>query len=105
MQTGIFRGIENGMMKIEYEPTVSVNHRDGPDENGNWGDLVTEKRIFSYPVGGDRPRDTAFYGFGPNEGTIGFSPDLPEVGRKVQFEGPTATGSGYLMVGVYPGVA
>ena len=99
MQTGNFMGIENGMMKIEYATTRFVFDASGKTT------LVDEKRIFSYPVGGDRPRDTAFYGFGPREGTIGFAPNLPVIGQKVQFSGPNATRSGYLMVGVYPGVA
>lgn len=96
--TGIFQGIENGMMKIEYQVTEFVNHRNGPDENGHWSDLVVSTKIFSYPVGGDSHRDIAFYGFGPNEGSMGFCPDLPAVGQKVAYEGPTPDGAGHLMV-------
>lgn len=102
MQTGKFMGIENGEMKIEYETMVSVNHRNGPDENGHWSDLVKEARIFSYPVGGDSHRDTFFRGFGPREGTIGVGPDLPTIGQKVQYDGPTPDMAGHLMVDVYP---
>lgn len=98
--TGIFRGIENGMMKIEYQVTEFVNHRDGPDENGQWSDLVVSTKIFSYPVGGDSRRDTAFYGFGPREGPIGFRPDLPAVGQRVAYDGPSGDGAGHLMVDV-----
>lgn len=88
MQKGVFMGIENGSMKIEYQsnPVTKPN----------------EKKIFSYPVGGDRSRDTAFHGFGPNEGTIGFYPDLPVIGQKVRFSGPEPDGAGHLLVGVYP---
>ena len=87
MQTGIFRGIENGSMKIEYQSNPVTK----PDE----------KRVFSYPVGGDRSRDAAFYGFGPNEGTIGFRPDLPAIGQTVGFSGPEPDMAGHLMVNVY----
>lgn len=88
MQTGTFMGIENGSMKIEYQsnPVTRPN----------------ETRIFSWPVGGDGPRDTAFH-VGSNEGTIGFHPDLPVVGQKIRYEGPEPDGAGYLMVRVYPG--
>lgn len=87
MQTGIFRGIKNGSMKIEYPTTT---YRDGV--------LVSEARIFSYPVGSNPRRDTYFRGFGPNEGSMGFCPDLPAVGQKVAYEGPTPDGAGHLMV-------
>ena len=66
--------------------------------------LANEKRVFSYPVGGDR-RDTFFRGFGPREGTIGFAPDLPAVGQKVQYDGPAPDNAGHLMVDVYPVVS
>lgn len=102
MQTGIFRGIENGQMKCEYQTTICVNRRNGPDENGNWSDRAIEKRIFSYPVGGDSPRDTGFYGFGPRGGTIGFAPDMPAIGQEVQWDGPKPDMAGHLMVYVYP---
>ena len=92
MQTGTFMGIENGSMKIEYE--VSVGR-----------DAHVEARVFSYPVGGDSHRDTFFRGFGPQEGTIGCRPDLPAVGQKVRYDGPTPDMSGHLMVNVYPVVA
>ncbi len=86
MQTGTFMGIENGKMQIEYQSNPVTN--------------PSEKRIFSYPVGGDGPRDTVFH-IGPNEGTIGFYPDIPMVGQKVRFSGPAPDGSGHLLVGVY----
>ena len=103
MQTGTFRGIENGSMKIEYQTTTydSTGHI-GPDGNYVSGNLVVEKRIFSYPVGGDSCRDTFFRGFGPREGTIGFRPDLPAVGQKVRYDGPSPDMGGHLMVDVYP---
>lgn len=91
MQTGTYLGIENGSMKIEYATTT---YRDGK--------LVWETRILSYPVGGDSHRDTFFRGFGPREGTIGFGPDLPAIGQKVQYDGPTPDMAGHLMVDVYP---
>ena len=102
MQTGKFMGIENGEMKIEYQTKVSVNHRDGPDENGNWSDMVEETRVFSYPAGEKSHRDTFFSGFGPREGTLGFRPDLPAIGQEVRYDGPTPDMGGHLMVNVYP---
>lgn len=95
MQTGTFQGIENGSMKIECPITRFVF-----DESGK-SHLVEEKRIFSYPVGGDSYRDTFFRGFGPQEGTIGFRPDLPVIGQKIGYEGPTPDGAGHLMVYVH----
>lgn len=88
MQTGTFMGIENGSMKIEYQSNPVTK--------------PSEKRIFSYPVGGDSHRDTFFRGFGPQEGTIGFRPDLPVVGQKVRYDGPAPDMGGHLMVNVYP---
>lgn len=96
-------GIENGMMKIEYQARI-IEGTTGPDENGNWGQEKIETRIFSYPVGGDR-RDTAFYGFGPREGTIGFHPDLPKIGQGVVYDRPSPDNAGHLMVRVYPAEA
>lgn len=87
MQPGIFQGIENGEMKIEYQTNPATD----PEKT----------RIFSYPVGGDR-RDTGFYGFGLREGTIGCHPDLPAVGQKVQYDGPKPDMAGHLMVRVFP---
>ena len=96
MQTGKFIGIENGEMKIEYPTTRFVF-----DESGK-SQIVDEKRIFSYPVGGDSHRDTFFRGFGSQAGTIGFRPDLPVVGQEVQYDGPSPDMAGHLMVYVYP---
>lgn len=92
MQPGTFLGIENNVMKIEYEVSVSANHRSKPLE------LATEKRIFSYPVGGDSYRDTFFRGFGSREGTIGFGPNLPNIGQKVFYDSPSPDGAGHMMV-------
>jgi len=91
MQNGIFRGIENGEMKIEYEVSTYVNRR-----------VMMEKRVFSYPAGGNSRRDTFFRGFGPREGTIGFRPDMPSVGQTVAWAGPSPDMAGHLMVDVYP---
>lgn len=99
MQTGIFQGIENGSMKIEYPTTRFVF-----DESGR-SHLVEEKRIFSYPAGEKSHRDTFFRGFGPREGTLGFRPDLPAVGQMVGYDGPAPDMGGHLMVNVYPVVA
>jgi hypothetical protein len=79
MQPGVFRGIENGMMRIEI-------------------DVHGESRIFSYPCGVKGHRDTGFYGFGPREGTLGFAPNLPEIGQKVYYDSPVPDGAGHLMV-------
>jgi hypothetical protein len=94
MQTGIFAGIENGIMKIEY-PVSELQD----------GKVIMSTRVFTYPVGSNPRRDTAFYGFGPKEGTIGFGPDLPAIGQKVQFDSPEPDGAGHLMVNVYPEAA
>jgi hypothetical protein len=102
MNAGIFKGIENDIMGIEYQTTVSDNTGHiGPDGNYVSGKLVRETRIFSYPVGG-KIRDTFFRGFGPREGTIGFVPDMPKIGQKVRYDGPAPDMAGHLMVDVYP---
>lgn len=92
MQTGIFMGIENSMMLIEY-PVSEL--RDG--------NVVMTTKTFSYPVGSASAphRDTAFYGFGLQEGTIGFGPDLPVIGQKVQYDSPEPDGAGHLIVNVH----
>jgi hypothetical protein len=103
MQTGIFRGIEKGIMNIEYETTVFVNHGDGPDENGNWADLKKETRIFSYPVAGKIQAVSWHFG----QDKAGWPYDAhPAIGQAVQYDGPAPDMAGHMMVDVYPaGVA
>lgn len=95
MQTGKFLGVENGMMKIEYQCTV-IEGTEGPDENGNWGKPHIETRVFEHPYrnGGIPYRDTRFHGFEGN---------LPKIGEGVMFDQHAQPDmAGHLMVDVYP---
>jgi hypothetical protein len=102
MQNGIFKGTENGMMKIEYACRV-IEGTNGPDENGHWGKIHIETRTFEYPYGNrSMPhRDTNFH-FGPDKARGWPHDQLPEVGQEVAYTTPSPDTAGHLMVDVYP---
>ena len=93
MQTGIFRGIEKGIMKIEY-PVSEIRE----------GKAVMATRIASYPIAG-KIRSVNWH-FGPDT-ERGYPYDaMPSIGQEIIYDGPAPDTAGHMMVDVYPaGVA